>query len=313
MMNQLQYARQIAAQNNDIIRDKYVHQHDKNIQPVAFHLNQKVLLDENQFLNKNRKLAAKYNGRYLITKLMQTNAEIQGKNNRKFIVHLNRLKPYRHRTESPDNSPEPHILDLYKNSTATAQPSESLIAQPPSDIRDISPPPKRGRGRPRKIVNNLFEHRRDGTQNSNLISNTNSNLVPNLDLSHERSVTNDAFNEINDNRHETKNTNDFVDKRITRSTFQTMPPESKENYFQSLNLLQSENNEIYTQKIFTIITKKKKLKTKRKNGTKNVRDVWTRAQHKNFIYNGDIFGCVAHSLEPVMDGANQLPDAQGGS
>src|SRR5574343_395513 len=76
MMSQLQHARQIAAQHNENIRDKYMTQHDKNILPTSFSLNQPVLLDENQFLNKNRKLAPKYSGPFLITKLFNTNAEI---------------------------------------------------------------------------------------------------------------------------------------------------------------------------------------------------------------------------------------------
>ena len=111
----LQYARQIAARNNDNIRDKYVEQHDNTARPSDFSLHQKVLLMDQQFLHKNRKLAPKYKGPFTITKLMDVNVEIKNDhNNRKYIVHMNRIKPYTEKLlEHPVD--EPHPLDLWKN------------------------------------------------------------------------------------------------------------------------------------------------------------------------------------------------------
>src|SRR5574343_1481021 len=87
MMAQLQHARQIAAQNNDNIRDKYSAVHDNNIDPQTFQLQQNVLINDHQFLHKNQKLAPKFKGPFQITKLFNNNAEIQCPHNRRFVLH----------------------------------------------------------------------------------------------------------------------------------------------------------------------------------------------------------------------------------
>jgi hypothetical protein len=143
MMNQLQHARQIAARNNDNIRDKYVLQHDLTARPSQFQLGQQILLTEEQYLHKNRKLAPKYKGPFIITKIKDVNVEISNPTtNRKYVVHMNRIKPY---TVQPQED-DPHILDLYKNIKfdgfeaytvpTTAQPDEnsSLFVEPPESV-----------------------------------------------------------------------------------------------------------------------------------------------------------------------------------
>jgi hypothetical protein len=53
------------------------------------------LLDEHYFLNKNQKIAPKYSGPHLITKLKgDCNVELLLNNGKYTIVHVNRLKPY---------------------------------------------------------------------------------------------------------------------------------------------------------------------------------------------------------------------------
>ncbi len=53
------------------------------------------MLDEHYFLDKNQKLAPKYSGPHLITKLKgNCNIELLLKNGKFAIVHVNRLKPY---------------------------------------------------------------------------------------------------------------------------------------------------------------------------------------------------------------------------
>ncbi len=64
--------------------------------PHKFLPNQLVLLDEHSFLHKNQKLAPKWSGPHKIICLKgDANAEILLRhNNRKTVVHTNRLKPY---------------------------------------------------------------------------------------------------------------------------------------------------------------------------------------------------------------------------
>jgi hypothetical protein len=71
-------------------------QYDSKAVPHKFLLNQLVLLDEHSFLHKNLKLAPKWSGPHKIIRLKgDANAEILlWHNNRKTVVHTNRLKPY---------------------------------------------------------------------------------------------------------------------------------------------------------------------------------------------------------------------------
>ncbi len=64
--------------------------------PHKFLRQQLVLLDEHSFLHKNQKLAPKWSGPHKILQLKgDSNVEIHLKhNNRKTVVHANRLKPY---------------------------------------------------------------------------------------------------------------------------------------------------------------------------------------------------------------------------
>jgi len=60
-----------------------------------FKVNQPVLLDEHYYLNRNQKLAPKYTGPHIITKLKgDCNVELLLDNGKFNIVHVNRLKPY---------------------------------------------------------------------------------------------------------------------------------------------------------------------------------------------------------------------------
>jgi hypothetical protein len=60
-----------------------------------------VLLNDNSFLHKNAKLAPKYTGPHRIVELKNTsNVVILTINNKKMLVHVDRLKPY----HSPDDN-----------------------------------------------------------------------------------------------------------------------------------------------------------------------------------------------------------------
>ena len=95
MYHRLLRARQIAQQANDNARELYTAQHDKKVKPLRYQEGQQVLLDEYAYLHKNRKLAPKFSGPHVITRLIHdTNVELKLANGRKSVVHVNRLKPY---------------------------------------------------------------------------------------------------------------------------------------------------------------------------------------------------------------------------
>jgi hypothetical protein len=89
-------ARNVARQNNEDASDVARTQYDLKAAPHKFLPQQLVLLDEHSFLHKNQKLAPKWSGPHKITWLKgEANVEIQLRHNdRKTVVHTNRLKPY---------------------------------------------------------------------------------------------------------------------------------------------------------------------------------------------------------------------------
>ncbi len=89
-------ARNVARQNNEDASDIARAQYDSKAMPHKFLPNQLVLLDEHSFLHKNQKLTPKWSGPHKIICLKgDANAEILLRyNNRKTVVHTNRLKPY---------------------------------------------------------------------------------------------------------------------------------------------------------------------------------------------------------------------------
>ena len=86
----------MAHQNNEYASDAARQQFDAKAAPHNFSPQQLVLVDEHSFLNKNQKLAPKWSGPHRVIRLKgDANVEIQLKhNNRKTVVHANRLKPY---------------------------------------------------------------------------------------------------------------------------------------------------------------------------------------------------------------------------
>ncbi len=96
ILHKLLIARNVARQNNEDASDAARVQYDSKAVPHKFLPNQLVLLDEHSFLHKNQKLAPKWSGPHKIVRLKgDANAEILLRhNNRKTVVHTNRLKPY---------------------------------------------------------------------------------------------------------------------------------------------------------------------------------------------------------------------------
>jgi hypothetical protein len=96
IIRKLLIARNVARQNNEDASDAARVQYDSKAVPHKFLPTQLVLLDEHSFLHKNQKLAPKWSGPHKIVRLKgDANAEILLRhNNRKTVVHTNRLKPY---------------------------------------------------------------------------------------------------------------------------------------------------------------------------------------------------------------------------
>jgi hypothetical protein len=95
MVQRLLYARDLARRHNEESSEQYRHQFDKKANPHSYQPQQLVLLDEHSFLHKNAKLAPNWSGPHRILRLKgDTNVELQLRNGRKLVVHVNRLKPY---------------------------------------------------------------------------------------------------------------------------------------------------------------------------------------------------------------------------
>ena len=96
LYQRLLYAREVAFRNNQDATEIYKKDYDAKAAPHVYKVGQLVLLDEYNFLHKNRKLASKYSGPHKIISLKNdANVELQLKDSfKKVIVHVNRLKPY---------------------------------------------------------------------------------------------------------------------------------------------------------------------------------------------------------------------------
>ena len=130
-MGRLQLARHLAKQSIEEQMEKAKQNYDKKVHPYQFKVNQLVLLDEHYFLGKNQKLAPKYSGPHLLTKLKgECNVELLLQNGKTCIVHVNRLKPY----ESFENSKE-NFSKLGRDNDV----NERLLAENPdtSDSEDL--------------------------------------------------------------------------------------------------------------------------------------------------------------------------------
>jgi hypothetical protein len=133
IIRKLLIARNEARQNNEYASDMARSHFDSKAAPHKFMPHQLVLLDEHSFLHKNQKLAPKWLGPHKIIRLGDANIEIQLRhNNRKTVVHANRLKPcfvaFSNSAFHPDNLP---------SSQTSVQPSsQNSIHPPPSNDYD---------------------------------------------------------------------------------------------------------------------------------------------------------------------------------
>jgi len=185
LMHRLLMARDVARRNNEAASEQNQDQFDRKAEPHQYRLHQLVLLNEHSFLHKNAKLAPKWSGPHRIVKLKNdNNFELKLRNNnRKLIVHANRLKPYivpnssnatfveidknlvgKSETTKTDFSVEKQ--DLTEKQDRISQNEDVFrfhefsdasreVQQPQRTMSPAPPPPavvKRGRGRPKKII-----------------------------------------------------------------------------------------------------------------------------------------------------------------
>jgi len=107
----LQLARELALQNHLIATNKYATYNDLKAHPHLYKEGQKVLLKINYFLGKNRKLAEKFEGPYLITKASSNGLLEIEVNQRKIKVNVDRVKPFIETSSSKNPLDEKNVVD----------------------------------------------------------------------------------------------------------------------------------------------------------------------------------------------------------
>ena len=103
LTQRLQYARQIAEQNNEYATSKMQEQFNRKAQPHCFAPNQSVLLRDFTVLGKNAKLAPKWKGPFKIISLKGAHNLLihlaDGKRTK--LVNIENVKPYHEAPEKP--------------------------------------------------------------------------------------------------------------------------------------------------------------------------------------------------------------------
>ena len=309
LQNILKYTRQVAFSNNEENCMHYKEYFDGKVRQNSYQIGQKVLLNEFNFLHKNRKLAPKYTGPHEVTKVLHdTNVEVKLLNGRKTIVHVNRLKPYVTRNED----------DVTDISPAFSAPSSDVTTNAPGELN--SPPARadaarRPRGRPKKLFSPTSFENREGCPNSQIPLGTNDDMFlrnedtngrcknnnnKNVFYSQNKNVFNDDVN-LNDQngdlnnsstqnvQNEVKSGNDLQNSRITRSEAQRLSQQGQSIVYHKLNDIKG------LKKGHKVSVSKKKSKSnyQNKNGSSTSRSL----QEKYFQKTGDTWGPKSNIFE----------------
>jgi hypothetical protein len=157
MLQRLLKTRDIARHANDISTTHSHAFYNKSASQHKYKINDLVLLNDNSFLHKNAKLAPKYTGPHRIVELKNnSNVVILTINNKKMLVHVDRLKPY----HSPDdNNPVLRAAipftandDIQNNDSDS---NKTIVDDPTTQTPlnshhqpQITPPQSQKRGRP---------------------------------------------------------------------------------------------------------------------------------------------------------------------
>jgi hypothetical protein len=113
-------------------------QANKHSQPHMFQPEQRVLLDEHTFLNKNQTLAPKWSGQHQIKHLRcYLNVELELRHNKgKLLIHANCLKPYL----VPDSTTRNHVPNQALETEPLPEPESGLPTTGPNTPEIILDP-----------------------------------------------------------------------------------------------------------------------------------------------------------------------------
>jgi len=134
LLQTLHHARDLAVQTNLLATDKQKEYFDKKASHHTFHKGQFVLLNEFNFLNKNRKLAPKFSGPFKILQVKGPhNVELLLTNGRKIVVKVARVKQYFSPETTSCLSQSSHEETINARS-----PNDNVFSH--EDVKDFQPP-----------------------------------------------------------------------------------------------------------------------------------------------------------------------------
>lgn len=134
----MQKARQIAKQHAEEAKISQKAQFDKHARDHKFHLGQKILFSESNFLGRNQKLSPKWLGPATIIELTNTNAKIKLTNGKNKLLNIMRIKPFieEHATDFTeddckhiDQDATPTFQELINNQTGPCTRSRMMKAE----------------------------------------------------------------------------------------------------------------------------------------------------------------------------------------
>ncbi len=148
--NSLQMARDLAARNNMKATTRAEQDHNRKVREHKYEVGQHIWLDEQNFLSKNQKLAPKWSGPFVITKV-RDNGDIRIKLNRKEI-NVNRIEPFIAFDTSDTIPQQPNVTPQQPEQQPQLIEDQPWISvqRKKEQPKEKQPIPKRGRGRPRK-------------------------------------------------------------------------------------------------------------------------------------------------------------------
>jgi transposase InsO family protein len=136
-LERLLRARELAVENNLEATAQQKSHYDATATHHVYHEGQFVLLEDFNFLNKNRKLAPKFSGPFRILRVKgDHNVELLLTNGRKIVVNVARVKPYLSSTASFNDAP----ASVGDTPTATPPPLTLAHSRRPGRPRKFSSP-----------------------------------------------------------------------------------------------------------------------------------------------------------------------------
>ena len=130
-MQLLQQARRMAEADSSEASEKYKEQHDRSAKAHNFQVGDKVLIDNQLFVSKNKKFSPMWIGPFVITKVInKQNVEVKIKN-RTQIYNVCRLKKF----TDPDYSKFKDGESIKQHTVETSDKSDTQNAQNESEVQ----------------------------------------------------------------------------------------------------------------------------------------------------------------------------------